>query len=184
MNEIVLFLLIHQISYIVNVGVSAYSQYSKIRKGLEDNTEVSAEVKIVSKWEPKGKRMLMLHLTDGTQDIKAMEYVPIPQLHLDIIPGGKILIKGPVECRRGVILLPHPNNIELLGGEIDNQELINRNAPENVLARIVSKPENPNPVYGSYSLVTSAERTIQDQGGIIYTEYFHFLVIWNTEFIN
>lgn len=64
-----------------------------------------------------------------------------------------MLIKGPVQCRRGVILL-RPENVEILGGEV--KSLVQKNAPENVLARLVGKTENPNPVYGSYSLQTAA----------------------------
>lgn len=144
---------ISQLIYLINIGQSAYSQHLKITQGSESNAEVSADVKIPSKWEPKGKRMLQAHLTDGTQMIKAVEFQPIPQLHLDLIPGTKMLIKGPVQCRRGVILL-RPENVEILGGEV--KSLVQKNAPENVLARLVGKTENPNPVYGSYSLQTAA----------------------------
>lgn len=148
--------------YVINIGQSAYSQHSKITKGLDNNSEVSADKKIPSKWEPKCKRMLLLHLTDGSQNIQAMEYLPISHLHLDLIPGTKILIKGPVECRRGVILL-RSNNVELLGGEVD--DLVQSNAPENVLARIIGKPENPNPVYGSYTAQTAANPEQELDGG-------------------
>ena len=46
---------------------------------------------VQSKWEPKNKRMLMLHLTDGVQDVRAVEYQPVAQLHLDLIPGCKVI---------------------------------------------------------------------------------------------
>jgi len=150
--------------HILNIGQSAYSQHLKITKGQESNTEVSAERKIPSKWEPKGKRMLQLELTDGAQVIQAIEEVLIPQLHLDLIPGTKILLKGPLECRRGVILLK-PSNVELVGGEVS--DLVGTNAPENVLARIIGKPENPNPVYGSYSLQTANVDADQHDEGIV-----------------
>ncbi len=104
--------------------------------------------------------MLQIHLTDGTQMIKAVEFQPISQLHLDLIPGTKMLIKGPVQCRRGVILL-RPENVEILGGEV--KSLVQKNAPENVLARLVGKTENPNPVYGSYSLQTAAAAPSESQ---------------------
>lgn len=152
-----------QLKYVLNIGQSAYSQHLKITSGLESNSEVSADKKIPSKWEPKSKRLLLLHLTDGSQDIQAMEYIPISHLHLDLIPGTKILIKGPVECRRGVILL-RPNNVELLGGEVS--DLVQSNAPENVLARLVGKPENPNPVYGSYTAQTATMPEMEQDGGI------------------
>lgn len=115
----------------------------------------------------------MLELTDGTQTIQAMEYVPIQSLHLDLIPGTKILIKGPVECRRGMILL-RPSNVELLGGEVS--DLVNTYAPENVLARLIGKPENPNPVYGGYTAQTAAIPDMEQDGGIS-TFFPLFLVI-------
>ena len=96
--------------------------------------------------------MILLYLTDRTQDLQGMEYVPIPQLNLDLIPGSKVLIKGPVECRRGIIML-RPNSIVVLGGEVE--DLVQRNAPENVLGRLINKRENPNPVYGTYTHQTT-----------------------------
>lgn len=131
------------------------------------NSEVTAEEKIYSKWEPKGKRMLLLHLTDGTQSVQATEYALIPLLNLDILPGSKILIKGPVECRKGVFLL-RPNNMQLLGGEVE--ELVSVNAPENILARRLGLPENPNPTYGNYAKATVSPdegKPAADKAGII-----------------
>ena len=150
--------------YVLNIGQSAYSQHLKITRGQESNSDVSADKKIPSKWEPKVKRMLLLELTDGTQVIQAMEYMPINALHLDLLPGTKILIKGPVECRSGVILL-RPNNVELLGGEVS--DWVQMYAPENVLARLVGKPENPNPVYGTYTAQTAAVPEQEQDGGIL-----------------
>jgi RecQ-mediated genome instability protein 1 len=45
-----------------------------------------------------------------------------------------VLVIGPVECRRGVLLLEQ-HNLEIIGGEIDS--LLIPNATENVLARIL-----------------------------------------------
>lgn len=42
------------------------------------------------------------------------------------------MIKGPVECRKGVILLEE-NNIKEMGGEVDS--LLITNAVENIFAR-------------------------------------------------
>lgn len=137
-----------QVVHILDIGTSAYSQYTKIKKERNENAEVSADATITSKWEPKCGRMLSLKLTDGTQNVEAVEYIRVPQLNLDIVPGSKVLVRGPVECRRGVLLL-QPNNLTLLGGEVE--QLVNVNAPENVLARILNKPENPHPVYGTYT---------------------------------
>ena len=75
---------------------------------------------------------------------------------------AQVLIKGPVECRRGVVLL-QPQHVDLLGGEV--QELVVVNAPENVLARLVGLPENPSPVYGSYAaLAPVGQPEIDDPG--------------------
>lgn len=151
--------LVLKLLFVVNIGQSAYTQHCKITKGLETNDDVSADKKIPAKWEPRGKRTLLLSLTDGIQTVDALEYVPIPALHLDLIPGTKVLLKGPVECRRGVILLRQPN-VELLGGEVS--DLVNCNAPENVLARLIGKPENPSPVYGNYSERVAATNEPED----------------------
>ena len=159
--------------FVVNVGQSAYSQHCKITKGLETNDDVSADKKIPAKWEPRGKRTLLLNLTDGIQTVEALEYVPISALNLDMIPGTKVLLKGPVECRRGIILL-RQGNIELLGGEVS--DLVSCNAPENVLARLIGKPENPSPVYGNYSERIAATNEPEDGEAIyISSSYTHSL---------
>ena len=152
-----------KIKYIINIGQSAYSQHLKITStGQEGNAEVSADKRIPSKWEPKGRRMLQLHMSDGTQEVKAIEYQPVPHLHLDLFPGTKLVLKGPVECRRGVVLL-RANNVELLGGEV--RDLLQSNAPENVLARIIGKPENLEPVYGNYGAQTAANFDADNEDG-------------------
>lgn len=163
-----------KIKLIVNIGQSAYSQHLKVTKGLESNAEVSADKKIPSKWEPKGRRMLQLHLSDGSQEVKAVEYQPVPQLHLDLFPGTKLLVKGPVECRRGVLLL-RANNVDVLGGEV--RDLLQVNAPENVLARIIGKPENPTPVYGSYSAQTAPNFDADNEDGRTPPAVPHALIV-------
>lgn len=39
-------------------------------------------------------RMIKLYLTDGEQDISAIEYKPMRNLSCDITPGCKVLLKG------------------------------------------------------------------------------------------
>lgn len=114
--------------------------------------------------------MLQAHLSDGTQTIKAVEYQPVPQLNLDLIPGTKFLLKGPVECRRGVVLL-RTHNLELVGGEV--KSLVQTNAPENILARIIGKPENPNPVYGGYTAQTAPRDVEIDDGQFMFFITLH-----------
>jgi RecQ-mediated genome instability protein 1 len=57
----------------------------------------------------------------------------VPHCNIEFL-NPKVLIVGPVECRRGVLLLQE-HNLEILGGEIDS--LLISNATENVLARLL-----------------------------------------------
>ncbi|XP_012250864.2 recQ-mediated genome instability protein 1-like [Athalia rosae] len=131
-----------QVDSICDVSQSKYSQLQKIRNVSEINIKATAVE--APAWEPKGKRMLQLHLTDGIQDLLGIEYKPILQLKETLLPGFKILIMGPVTCRRGILLLT-PSNYKGIGGEVDS--LLKTNALENVLARAVGMEENENP-YG------------------------------------
>jgi len=62
----------------------------------------------------------------------------VPYCNFEVINNEflkpKVLVVGPVECRRGVLLLQQ-HNLEVLGGEIDS--LLIPNATENVLARLL-----------------------------------------------
>ncbi|XP_026756199.2 recQ-mediated genome instability protein 1-like [Galleria mellonella] len=109
-----------QINAVIDIGTPAYQQYLKLQKVNMENIEatINNDEKIPS------HRMLKLYLTDGVQDISAIEYNPMRNLSCDITPGCKIYVKGPVECRRGVLLLTE-KNIELLGGEVDSMAITN-----------------------------------------------------------
>ena len=45
---------------------------------------------LFSQKTPKASRMLMLQLTDGSTEVKAMEYQSIPQLSTGVSPGAKV----------------------------------------------------------------------------------------------
>lgn len=49
-----------------------------------------------------------------------------------LLPGYKLMIIGPIICRRGVLLLEE-GKLKGIGGEVDN--LLISNALENILAR-------------------------------------------------
>ncbi|KAJ0174843.1 hypothetical protein K1T71_009951 [Dendrolimus kikuchii] len=104
-----------QINAAIDIGTPAYQQYLKLQKINMENVDAT------TKFEDKiaNHRMIKLFLTDGVQEITAIEYKPMRNLTCDITPGCKILIKGPVDCRRGTILLTE-NNVELLGGEVSD----------------------------------------------------------------
>ncbi|KAK0181701.1 hypothetical protein PV327_003964 [Microctonus hyperodae] len=129
-----------QIEKAYDISTSKYKQLEKIRNVSNENIEVTDAEKSQQPI-PKTRRMLNLYLSDGIQDIIAMEYKPIPSLK-KVVSGYKIMIKGPVVCRRGVILLEE-KNIRMIGGEIES--LLIENATENVLARALNLPENPDP---------------------------------------
>ena len=144
---------------IYDISESKYKQLEKIRNVSNVNIQVT-EAEETPGWEPKKKRMLQLFLTDGAQDVIAIEYKPIRHLSVrteqkkfrvgkirsleqdnenfynklqdSILPGYKLMIKGPVACRRGVILLEESNVAEI-GGEVET--FLVPNAVENVLAR-------------------------------------------------
>ncbi|KAM6152706.1 recQ-mediated genome instability protein 1 [Erethizon dorsatum] len=128
-----------QINSLVDVSQPAYSQIQQLRGKNTTNDLVTAETQVTPKpWEAKPSRMLMLQLTDGIVQIQGMEYQSIPALHSDLPPGAKILIYGNISFRLGVLLLK-PENVKVLGGEVD--ALLEENTQEKVLARLIGEPD-------------------------------------------
>lgn len=151
-----------QIDSLVDVSQPAYSQLQKIRGKNTVNEEITANTQgALKSWEARPTRMLMMQLTDGIQHIQGMEYLPIPVLHSRLLPGTKILIHGKVAYRLGVLLLK-PENVKLLGGEVDS--LVEEYADERVLARLIG--EDPIPVRSN---IGESEITvpIQETGEIL-----------------
>ncbi|NWS47139.1 RMI1 protein, partial [Probosciger aterrimus] len=133
-----------QIDSLVDVSQPAYSQLQKLRGKNTVNEEVTASTQAFQKpWEAKPTRMLMLQLTDGIHQIQGMEYQPVPVLHSNLPPGTKITVQGSTAYRLGVLLLK-PENVKLLGGEVD--ALLEEYSQERVLARLIGETENPNSV--------------------------------------
>ncbi|NWR53377.1 RMI1 protein, partial [Regulus satrapa] len=133
-----------QIDSLVDVSQPAYSQLQKLRGKSTENEEVTASTQAFQKpWEAKPTRMLMLQLTDGIHQIQGMEYQPVPVLCSSLPPGTKITVQGNIAYRLGVLLLK-PENVKLLGGEVD--ALLEDYCQERVLARLIGETENPNSV--------------------------------------
>ncbi|KAI8791790.1 recQ-mediated genome instability protein 1 [Biomphalaria glabrata] len=107
-----------QIISCIDVGSSLFSQLQKFEGQKAEYDELSDNKK---PWTAKPSRMLMLSLTDGHTQIKAMEYQPIQILNDPLPYGLKVLLHGPLKCRRGIILLT-PQNIHILGGEVETTE--------------------------------------------------------------
>lgn len=122
-----------QMLYVVDISKPRYWQLQKIRNvntttTQEENTDT--------------KRVLKVTLTDGLQEIDAIEYKPVPELNINITPGTKIRIVGPVTVRRGKLMLEN-KNVKILGGEVE--EIAVSNATENILARSLNLPLNAHP---------------------------------------
>ncbi|XP_039179420.1 recQ-mediated genome instability protein 1 [Crotalus tigris] len=132
-----------QIDSVVDVSQPAYSQLQKIRRKNTVNEEITANTqRTLRSWEENPTRMLVLQMTDGIHHIQGMEYQPIPQLHSGLPPGTKVMIQGKVAFRLGVLLLK-PENVKLLGGEVDS--LLKTFALERVLAGLIGEEDcSPN----------------------------------------
>lgn len=100
------------------------------------------EIKESKTFQVKKKRCFNLTLTDGKQVIQAMELKPISFLNTKLQPGVKVLIIGPVKVSNKIILLEE-KNIKVIGGEVE--ELLIKNAYENVLLRLLKRPETKTP---------------------------------------
>lgn len=66
-----------------DISNSKYKQLCEIRKINNENLVVAEEEK-QTEWEPKARRMIQLYLTDGVQDISAIEYKPLKQMTVRI----------------------------------------------------------------------------------------------------
>ncbi|KAK2714680.1 hypothetical protein QYM36_009041 [Artemia franciscana] len=148
------------INGVQDISQSAFSQLQKIRKHDVENVEFSNQEKKKESnaWEPKSSRVLMFALTDGAQEIRGLEVMKLPMLELNLIPGTKIAIRGPVQCRKGVLFLKEMH-VKVIGGEVDS--LIIPNAAENILARKLNQPENPSPYADDVLLVNETPSDVQ-----------------------
>lgn len=64
-----------------DIATSKYKQLCEIRKVNSENLEVTEKEKSEkTEWEPKGRRMMQLCLTDGVQDVTAIEYKPLKRI--------------------------------------------------------------------------------------------------------
>ncbi|KAJ8978105.1 hypothetical protein NQ317_015915 [Molorchus minor] len=141
-----------QMMKVVDISKPKHWQLQKIRNNLSKNTEDEVQ---------SSKRVLQMTLTDGVQEIEAMEFKPIPALNLNLSPGIKIMLYGPITIRRGRIML-QKHHVKVLGGEVE--ELLVPNAAENVLAKVLKLPLNPNPKVIEESLLTANKDMFSETG--------------------
>ena len=107
-----------QINSVLDVGCSYYSQLQKVQGTENENVHVSA-TQYNKDEDVKSGRMLMMDLTDGTIDVKAMEYRQMRDVNVNTKLGTKIIVSGKVLCRLGVLMLSG-NNVRVIGGEVDS----------------------------------------------------------------
>lgn len=62
-----------------DIASSKYKQLCEIRKVNSENIEVTEKEKTME-YEPKARRMMQFCLTDGVQDVTAIEYKPLEQM--------------------------------------------------------------------------------------------------------
>ena len=65
-------------------------------------------------------RTLLFHLTDGVQDVAAVEFAPLTKIKLQGIQFGTKLAVTDVTIRQGMLML-ETKNCELLGGSVTTQ---------------------------------------------------------------
>lgn len=149
-----------QMMKVVDISKPKLWQLQRIRNNASKNTEPEIE---------SSKRVLQLTLTDGVQEVEAMEYKPVSCLNLNLSPGIKIRLMGPITVRRGRLMLEN-KNVKILGGEVE--ELIVPNAAENVLAGVLKLPLNPKPVVIEENLLTANSDMFNEAGKFIVTFSF------------
>ncbi|KAK8784273.1 hypothetical protein V5799_009359 [Amblyomma americanum] len=126
-----------QVDSVHDVSQPAYSQLLKITNTENENTGVRADPdEKPFPWQAHAKRMLKLDVTDGTRQMQAIEFEPVRCMSVDMRPGIKILVTGPVECRRGLIFL-RADNVRVLGGAVE--PLLQDNCQEALLCRVLGR---------------------------------------------
>lgn len=127
-----------------NISQSAYRQLNDLAESdsvRSANLAVDADADGESwseKQLPKGKRMLLLTLTDGSTTLKAIEFDPLDELSVDTKPGSKLLLQPPILCRSSIAFL-RKRNVHLLGGAAPATD--SKNSRRNVLRRALGMEE-------------------------------------------
>lgn len=122
-----------QLEELKDISQPAYSQLRKITGSENANVTVQAEPREgPARWEGKITRMLKLSLSDGVNKVSAFEYELVPALNISLLPGTKLVISGPVECRKSVLFLTR-KSVRVLGGCVE--ALTAENSQEAVLRR-------------------------------------------------
>lgn len=152
-----------QVDSMVDVGKPYYGQLQKVQGSESRNVDVTAEP--APPWEPKPTRMMMLTMTDGDITVQGMEYKPISCLSGQMKPGCKVLVKGSVLCRRGILMLT-AENVTVLGGEVD--VLVETNTPVSSLKQAMEQSlqfsgKDYHQEFSSDGIVTSKNKKVKTE---------------------
>ena len=116
------FALLVQVEELLDVSLNAEARYSL-------GPASSAAPKPVG---DQRTRLLKIYGSDGhlpLAHVIAMETNPIPNLSVHSLAGIKILLRGPIDVRHGLLLL-NPSNTKVLGGSVADLVVIQRKALE------------------------------------------------------
>ncbi|XP_064456646.1 recQ-mediated genome instability protein 1-like [Ornithodoros turicata] len=124
-----------QMEEVRDISQPAYSQLKKLTGTENVNCTVQAEPQETPMhWETKLTRMLKMVLSDGVNKVNAFEYEVIPALNLSLPPGTKLIISGPLECRKKVLFLTS-RNVRVLGGCVES--LASNNTQQSILGSVL-----------------------------------------------
>nr|XP_033189185.1 recQ-mediated genome instability protein 1-like isoform X2 [Bombus vancouverensis nearcticus] len=157
-----------QVEQMYDIATSKYKQLEHIRNAHISKIDLS-EAEKMEKWQPPKKRMIQLRLTDGLQDLIGIEYNYISRLNDMLLPGYKVMITGPLKCRKGVLLLEE-GKLKGIGGEVDS--LLIPNAMENVLARALNLSENPDPYSDNETKSNNIRSQVPQMDQVLFEEDF------------
>ena len=116
------FRLLVQVEELLDVSLNAEARYSLGPASATAPTPVGNQ----------RSRLLKLYMADGhlpPTHLLAMETTPIPNLSVHSLAGIKVLLRGPLEIRHGLIQL-NPSNTTVLGGSVSDLVVIQRKALE------------------------------------------------------
>ncbi|XP_040568645.1 recQ-mediated genome instability protein 1 [Lepeophtheirus salmonis] len=132
-----------QVQSCYDVATPAYSQLHKLKKSNLENASVCADAEdqnFKASWQPKPARMLYFVFHDGFKTLKGVEHESLINVLPDpILPGLKLTIQGPLDIRRGHIMLVK-KSIKVLGGQVE--EMVQNNNLINVLSTLLENPEH------------------------------------------
>uniref|UniRef100_A0A915CRM0 RecQ-mediated genome instability protein 1 n=1 Tax=Ditylenchus dipsaci TaxID=166011 RepID=A0A915CRM0_9BILA len=99
-------------------GSSFHSQSSQLPYRANDSSKFQYESEVHNFRRNAGSNRIQMVLSDGRDQVKAVEHNPIPYLSALIRPGCKVLLYGAIGVTQGIFLL-EPNNCQVLGGDVE-----------------------------------------------------------------